>query len=94
MADMRALLAGLIDYRDSLARQVKSLEGDFVDVRRVWIVLDGSFAGNAADEFRPIWQAADDRFREYVERTTVILRVLSERIASLEEAERTVGLDN
>jgi len=94
MADMRTLLVGLTDYRDSLLRHVKSLESDFDDVRRVWIGLDDCFAGNAADEFRPIWQTADDRFKEYVERTTEILGVLNQRIESLEEADRTIGLDD
>lgn len=92
MADTRALLAGLEAYRDSLRRLVSGLRLDFDDVARGWAGLDECFAGNAADEFRPIWEGASQRFRDYVDHTTAILAVLDRRIESLREADRATGL--
>ena len=93
MLDQRALLAGLVDYRDSVERQVASLRDDFQEVAHTWANLDECFAGNAADEFRPIWEGTSQGFREYIEHTTAILRVLSERIEYLRDFEKSGRLD-
>ena len=92
MPDMRALHSGLDAYHASLTRHVASLATEFDDVSRVWSALDECFAGNAADEFRPIWEGASKRFHDYTEHTSSILRVLSARIESLSLAERNTGL--
>jgi len=93
MPNMRALLAGLEAYQASLQRHVITLGQDFDEVGRGWLNLDECFAGNAADEFRPIWEEASQRFRDYVQLTSGILHVLGERIEKLREAEQTAGLD-
>lgn len=92
MTDMRALLSGLEAYHGSLGRHVVGLQAEFDDVSRAWAALDECFSGNAADEFRPIWEGASGRFRDYTERTTHILRILADRIDQLRDAERTTGL--
>jgi uncharacterized protein YukE len=92
MADTRALLAGLEAYQQSVERHVTSLHQQFEGVSRCWAVLNECFAGNAADEFRPIWENTSQRFREYVEHTTAIVRVLGERVEGLREADRRAGL--
>jgi len=93
MLDQRTLLAGLEAYKETLERHVATLHQDFEEVRHGWANLDECFAGNAADEFRPIWETASERFREYVEHTSAILRVLGDRIEKLREADRATGLD-
>jgi hypothetical protein len=92
MADTRSLLAGLEAYHRTVERHAASLHEDFTEVSRYWMVLNECFAGNAADEFRPIWENTSQRFQEYVEHTTAVLRALSERIESLREADRAIGL--
>jgi hypothetical protein len=92
MTDMRALLAGLEEYRQSVEQHLEVVHEDFDEVSHYWLALSECFAGNAADEFRPIWEVASQRFREYVERWTAIVRVLGERIDSLRQAERPIEL--
>jgi hypothetical protein len=92
MLDMRALAAGLEEYRRTVERHVALLQHDFDEVSRYWLLLNECYAGSAADEFRPIWEKTSQRFQEYVARTAVIVRVLGERIASLREADRAAGL--
>lgn len=92
MPDMRALLSGLEAYHESLTRHVASLNENFQEVGLRWTALDECFAGNAADEFRPVWEGASQRFQDYSEHTSHILRVLADRIEQLREAERTSGL--
>jgi hypothetical protein len=92
MMDTRALLAGLEAYRDSLDRHVASLHLDFDEVGRAWLNLDECFAGSSADEFRPIWEGTAQQFRDYVDHTSGILRILGDRIESLREADRPTGL--
>jgi hypothetical protein len=92
MPDTRALLAGLEAYQRSVERHLASLNQEFEEVGRCWLALDEVFAGNAADEFRPIWENTAHRFREYVDHTTAIVRILGERIESLREADRPIGL--
>lgn len=92
MPDMRVLLAGLEAYHQCVQRHVTMVRDEFEEVSRYWAALDECFAGNAADEFRPIWENTSQRFREYVEHTAAIQRVLSERIESLREADRVFGL--
>jgi uncharacterized protein YukE len=88
MPDMTALLAGLEDYHESLVRHIDQVRQDFIRVENAWACLDECFAGQAADEFRAVWEAASQRFREYVDRTADIQTILSHRIESLREADR------
>jgi hypothetical protein len=93
MSDMRALAAGLEEYRQTVERHVLRLRDEFDEVGRYWLALAECYAGSAADEFRPVWEGTRERFREYVEHTTAIVRVLGERIDSLREADRVAGPD-
>lgn len=90
MLDQRALIAGLDDYHSALGRQVETVRTEFHDVEMAWRSLDECFQGTAADEFRPIWEAAESRFREYVERSTELGVVLQKRLEHLRNADRPV----
>ena len=91
MLDMRALIAGLDDYHTALERQVETVRVEFEAVERAWQLLSECFQGNAADEFRPVWEAAESRFHEYVERTTALDQVLLARVDDLRAADRPTG---
>lgn len=91
MLDARALIAGLSEYAAALERQVEATRSRFNEVERVWRLLSECYAGTAADEFRPGWEATEARFREYVERTTLLRRVLQDRLDDLRAADRATG---
>ena len=92
MPDMRVLIAGLDAYRMAVDHQVDTVRDGFLEVERAWRLLDECFRGDAADEFRPIWLQTERRFREYVERTTVLTRVLGVSIDDLRRANLPTGL--
>jgi hypothetical protein len=91
MPDMRMLLSGLEEYRGAIDRHLEQVRGEFDEVTRAWMSLSECFEGNAADEFRPVWESASERFRDYVEHSTAIVRILADRIEDLRLAEQTPG---
>jgi uncharacterized protein YukE len=93
MIDQRTLLARLDEYHGSMNRHLLLVREEFERVSTAWAELERCYAGDAADEFKPIWGSASQRFREYDEQTGAIMAALRERIESLREANRAVGLD-
>jgi hypothetical protein len=91
MFDMRALIAGLSDYLTALDRQVEVVRARFAVVERIWVLLSECYHGTAADEFRPVWEATEARFREYLERTAALRRALADRLDDLRTADRPTG---
>jgi len=55
-------------------------------------VFRAVYDGDAAQEFHSGWAKTEVRFREYMYRLQKINKLLEERIAALEEANRTGGL--
>lgn len=90
--DLRQLLAGLEEYHRALIQQVATVEGEFAEVSQTWLGLSECFEGDAADEFRPLWEQTATWFRDYAERTTAINAILADRIEALRRAEQTAGL--
>lgn len=93
MIDQRALLANLEDYHATMNRHLLVVREEFYLVSSAWAELDRCYAGDAADEFKPIWASASQRFNEYVEQSTAIMAALRDRIESLREANHAVGLE-
>jgi hypothetical protein len=92
MADSRILLEGLREYRDCLHRHLGELNAEFQLLESGWQALDGVFHGDAADEFRHGWARTANRFRDYLEHGSGVLRELDERIAALETANVVGGV--
>jgi uncharacterized protein YukE len=88
MPYMTALLAGLEDYHDSLSRHLDQVRQDFTRVETAWLGLDECYAGQAADEFRAVWETTRQRFRDYVDQVANIQAILSHRIGGLRDADR------
>jgi uncharacterized protein YukE len=86
--DTRLLLSNLYSYRDALVRHIDALSNDFSEMERQWAGFTAVYQGEAADQFRSHWERTTQRFREYVDRTGRIQRVLQERIEYLEEYNR------
>ena len=91
MADTRALLQGLRDYRDSVIKHTQHLQDGYDNLTREWQRFDVVYEGDAAQEFKGLWMRTSGNFQEYLERTQRIVRVLDERIALLQAAERPDG---
>lgn len=88
MADTKALLAGLIEYRTSLRRHLISLRTEFDHLDNRWRSFNSVYSGDAADQFRAHWERTTERFREYVQHTESIATILDERIEHLTQFER------
>ncbi len=93
MADMRGLVVGLDEYRNSMKRHLEALQTEFDSLTLVWQALNECFEGHAADEFRPIWENTSRQFREYTDQGREIERILAERIESLREVDRSNSLE-
>lgn len=91
MADSRILLSGLKEYRRSLGTHLSRLTTEFQQLDRIWRQFDRVYQGDAADQFREGWQRTTRRFEDYIEQTDKISRLLDERIADLEQVNRTEG---
>lgn len=89
MADTRALLIGLTEYRDSQRRHLVQARTDFEALERRWYSFSAVYDGDGADQFRAHWGRTVAQFQEYVERTEKILLVLDERIEHLREVNKT-----
>lgn len=92
MADTKALLAGLIEYRTSLRQHLINLRTEFEHLDNRWRSFDSVYSGDAADQFRAYWERTTERFREYVQRTESIVIILDERIEYLTKYDQTESL--
>lgn len=89
MADTRLLLDGLVEYRSRLEKHLQQLNADFQHLENEWRAFSVVYEGDAANQFRSYWQRTVDNFKEYIERTQRIARLLEERIQHLEKVNRT-----
>src|SRR2546423_1079404 len=76
MADTRVLLRGLEDYSDTLRRHLAELRAHFEALSAAWQRFSSVYEGDAADEFRDHWGITTRRFREYIDNTERIDRIL------------------
>lgn len=83
MADTRLLLQGLEEYHASLNRHIIELRTEYQQLEARWYAFSAEYEGESADQFRAGWERTAERFREYIERTSNIAAVLSERIEHL-----------
>lgn len=92
MADTRLLLDGLENYRTSLQRHLSMMQAEFQHLQGRWQAFSAVYAGDAANEFKPIWHGTSARFDEYILRAKAIVRLLDERIEQLRKVNREEGV--
>ena len=92
MANTRYLLNVLRAYKASIEKHQYRLRNEFEGLTTRWRVFRAVYDGDAAQEFHSGWAKTEVRFREYMYRLQKINKLLEERIAALEEANRTGGL--
>lgn len=91
MADSRALLAGLEEYRSVLERHLSQLTAEYQLLENNWRQFNSVSEGDYADQFRGGWMRTSQRFQEYIEQTQQIKIVLSERIEHLRRLNQNEG---
>ena len=87
--DARVLLHGLEEYSRALERHTVMLKLQFNNVDSHWQQFSSVYEGEAADQFRAGWTRTNQNFKEYIEQTDRIQKLLEERIEALREADRT-----
>ena len=86
--DARILLKGLEEYRAVLEQHSSLLKIEFDNVDSHWQQFSSAYEGEAADQFRANWIRTTENFKEYIEQTDRIQRLLGERIEALRAADR------
>lgn len=86
--DARILLKGLDEYRRVLDQHSSLLKMEFDTVETRWQQFSEHYEGEAADQFRAGWIRTTDNFKDYIEQTERIRRLLEERIEALRDADR------
>lgn len=88
MVDTTKLLQNLKSYRDSLSQQQKRLDADFDHLMTHYSAFAKVYEGDSAREFKYGWDNTENNFKMYLNETASIIRMLDERIMSLEAADR------
>ena len=87
----QALLAGLIEYRDSLERHLTRLTPEYDRLANRWRAFSSVAEGDYAEQFRGGWLQTVSRFEDYLNRSILIKAMLDRRIADLEALNRPEG---
>jgi uncharacterized protein YukE len=91
VADSRALLSGLEEYRKTLGTHLSNVNTEFQQLTSVWHGFAGVYEGDAAAQFKEGWDRITSRFQTYIDQTQRISRLLDERIDFLRDANQTEG---
>jgi len=91
MADTRLLLAGLEEYHQLLDRHILELQTEYDSLLNVWSAFSSVYEGDAADQFKTGWTRTDFNFKDYIEATRKISKMLEDRISALRDANREEG---
>jgi hypothetical protein len=86
--DSRVLLAGLIEYRNSLERHLGQLTSEYHQLEGRWRTFNSVSEGDYADQFRAGWRQTEARFKDYINQSQKIKAFLNERISALEALNR------
>lgn len=91
MTDATRLTHLLEDYAESLAGHLASVREEFDQLTRAWRMLSDVYEGDAAEQFRGVFEATAARMRHYEEDAGVLLGVLRGRIESLRRFDAVDG---
>lgn len=80
-----------MEYRSSLESHLSQLRDEYQQLEHRWHSFSSVYEGNAADQFKDGWARTTSRFREYIDRSSSIIRILDERIQYLQDADRQEG---
>lgn len=86
------LLTGLREYDASLKRHTAQLRTEYESLEGRWRAFSTVYEGAAADQFRAHWERTASAFREYIDRTQKIEKILEERIGFLNQANQQGSL--
>jgi uncharacterized protein YukE len=78
----------LEEYSRVLEHHSSLLNVEFSNLDSHWQHFSSVYGGEAAEQFRAGWMRTTQNFREYIEQTERIRRLLVERIDALREADR------
>lgn len=88
MSDSRLLLAGLLEYRNSLERHLGQVTAEYQQVEGRWRAFNAVSEGDYAEQFRSGWMKTESRFRTYINQSQKIKALLNDRISDLEALNR------
>lgn len=84
----RLLLAGLLNYRDSLGKHIDQLTSEYQQLEERWRAFNSVSEGDYADQFRAGWMQTEARFKTYINQSQKIKALLNERVSALEDLNR------
>jgi uncharacterized protein YukE len=85
MTDVTRLTALLDDYAGALDGHLRHVREEFDQLHRAWRALSDVYEGNAADQFRTVFEASAARMTAYDHDANGLLRVLRDGIAHLRD---------
>jgi hypothetical protein len=90
MANPGELAHAIDEYQNALSCHLVSAREYFDNVDRAWVGLSYCYAGQGADEFRPAWEETVRRFREYLDQSAQLAKLLEEKSCQLREVDRSI----
>jgi len=82
------LLQGLREYDQSLKRHVADVRTEYLSLEERWQAFSAVYQGTAADQFRAHWERTASAFRNYIDQTQKIEKILEQRIEFLSQADQ------
>lgn len=88
MADTTQLLTKLKEYRAALHHHRQSLQSEYDHLDQQWHRFRSVYEGDAARDFQSHWLRTCGCFSDYIAATFLVMQLLEERIAALEQLDR------
>lgn len=92
MSNTRILADKMQTYHKTVEKHLTQVDSEFQRLHQRWLRLRQNFAGDSADEFRPVWEGTERMFREYSEAASQIQRILAKRIEDMKDVNRREGM--
>lgn len=83
--DIDKLVEGLLNYNQSLNKDLQKLRDDFDALMSTYLTLNQEYEGQEAEEFKNSWDKTAKWFEEYIGSAIKLSKTLEERIGSLKE---------
>lgn len=84
--DLDILRQGLIEYRQSLLANHRTLRVDYDQIQGTFLHLNSVYEGQAAETFKSAGRATAEWFEGYLTETQLLIQLLDERLEALEQA--------